>query len=134
MGLGNKVVVLVSKYRNLLPYVVAQAKLESANFTSKVYKADNNMFGMKFVGREGTTRGLQAPEFDNGNPTYYAHYVNDAASLRDLLVWFELKKFPVQVAGTKEYSEELRKRGYFGTTETARAVYQKNLDYWINKA
>lgn len=55
---------------------VAQAKVESQNFTSKVFRTDNNAFGYKYVGQLGASQGLPVPssETENGNPKYYAHY------------------------------------------------------------
>lgn len=122
MGLKNRVLILASKYRDLLPYIVAQAKLESANFTSKVYRVDNNMFGMK-VGSSGKP-GLLSPEGD-----YYRHYENDTESLVALLEWLDKKSFPVSVVSPDEYAIELRKRNYF---TAPLEVYQKNLKYWLN--
>lgn len=121
MGLKNKILVLTSKYRNLLPYIVAQAKLESANFTSKVYQTDNNMFGMK-VGSSGKP-GLLSPEGD-----HYRHYDNDTESLVALLEWLDKRDFPVSVASADQYAIELRKRSYF---TAPLEVYQKNLKYWV---
>lgn len=49
------------------PYIVlAQAKLESGNFTSKIFKQNNNMFGMKKPRRRTTTASMEK----NG----YAYY------------------------------------------------------------
>jgi flagellum-specific peptidoglycan hydrolase FlgJ len=124
MGLKNKAILLVSKYRALMPYVVAQAKLETANFTSKVYKVDNNMFGMK-VG-SSKLPGLMSPEGD-----YYRHYNNDTESLIALLEWFEYKKFPVTVGSAAEYAQGLKDRNYYGAPV---ALYQKNLELWLSKA
>lgn len=35
--------------------VLAQAKIETGNFTSKIFRENNNMFGMKLPGRRTTT-------------------------------------------------------------------------------
>jgi len=107
-----RAIILFSKYRALMPFILAQAKLESANFTSKVYLTDHNYFGMKFInGRRGqvASQGLKSPEGD-----YYAHYLTDSASVLDLLKWFEYKNFPVSVSDAREYATELKNRNYFG--------------------
>lgn len=112
-----------------MPYVVAHAKLETADFTSKVYLTDNNMFGMKWTeGRrdQRATQGLLSPE---GN--HYAHYQNDLESLRDLLTWFEYKNFPVSVSGVEQYGYELNQRNYF---TSGLQSYISNLDYWFKKS
>lgn len=107
-----RVIILFSKYRALMPYILAQAKFESANFTSKVYLTDHNYFGMKFIdGRRGqvATQGLKSSEGD-----YYAHYLTDSASVVDLLKWFEYTNFPVLVSSANEYATELKNRNYYG--------------------
>lgn len=42
-------------------FVVAQARYESADYTSGVFKANNNTSGMKYVGQPLATRGTLAP-------------------------------------------------------------------------
>ena len=42
--------------------IVAQARLESADYTSNVYKNNLNAYGMKFVGQALATRGTLAPK------------------------------------------------------------------------
>ena len=41
--------------------IVAQARLESGHYGSDVFKANNNMFGMKYVAQPLATRGTLAP-------------------------------------------------------------------------
>lgn len=107
----------MSKYRALLPYIEAQARLETNNFQSNVYKTDHNLFGMKFIPGTNTkrdqvaTRGLKSTEGD-----YYAHYLTDSSSVADLLKWMDYKNFPTSVSGTTEYASELKKRGYYGAS------------------
>lgn len=61
---------LVAKLKELnfkYPHIVlAQAKLESGNFTSHVFEVNHNMFGMK----EATSRLNLAKGTDNGHATY----------------------------------------------------------------
>lgn len=121
MNYQSKFRIWTSKYRALLPYIVAQAKLESGNFTSNVYRTDNNMFGMK-VGSSGTP-GLKSPEGD-----HYEHYPHDAASLMDFLSWLEKKNFPLTVSSSDEYAIELRNRGYF---TASLSLYQDGLKKWL---
>lgn len=128
MGIKSRVVILFSKYRALMPYIIAQAKLESGNFTSKVFKTDNNYFGMKLPVKRPTVAagpGLLSPE---GN--HYAHYDSESDSVTDLLLWMEYTKFPVSVDSAETYTRELKSRNYFGSSETS---YLKNINYWLNK-
>lgn len=111
MSVRNKAMIWFSKYRQLIPFVVAQVRHETNDFKSTVYLIDHNMFGMKWInGARGqvATKGILSPE---GN--YYAHYEDDAASLADFLKWLDYEKFPTSVADAGQYAQELRKRGYF---------------------
>lgn len=126
MTMISRSVILLSKYRALMPYIVAQAKHESNNFRSNVYLKNHNMFGMKFIdGRRGqiATKGLLSPEGD-----HYAHFANDSAGIIDLLKLFDAKKFPLSVKDGSEYSSELKKRGYYGASLES---YTSRLNYWL---
>lgn len=121
MGLQSRFKIWASKHRALLPYIVAQAKLETNNFRSNVYMTDNNMFGMK-VGSSGTP-GLMSPEGDR-----YEHYEHDTASLMDMLGWLERKNFPLSVSSADEYAIEMQKREFF---TAGLSSYQENLKKWL---
>lgn len=106
-------VVAASKYAPYAAIIVAQAKHESANFTSAVYKANNNPFGMKvpsirkFLGSVGT----KAP--DGG---YYARYDSDTTAFKDFLIWLTARRFPVDLGSVEAYATALKAKGYFGDT------------------
>lgn len=109
-----------------MPYIVAQAKLESGNFTSRVFKLNNNYFGMKMPKVRPTTAsspGLLSPEGNN-----YAYYNSESDSVADLLLWMDYTKFPTRVANAMDYTRELKSRKYFGASEI---VYAKNIEYWL---
>lgn len=59
--------------------LIKQAKLESANYTSNIYKTNNNLYGMKKVGKRQTTQS----EDKNG----YGVYNNWCLSVLDRLLW-----------------------------------------------
>lgn len=122
-GLLGRLFVLFSAYRKLLPYIIAQAKVESADFSSNVYQVDNNMFGMKVNSRPLETPGLMSPE---GNR--YAHYARDFDSIRDFVAWLAQTGFPTQVSGVEEYATKMKQRGYYGPSAFE---YQQNLNLWL---
>lgn len=64
------------KYPDL---VFNQARLETANFTSKVFKENNNLFGM----RKSTSRPTTSIEVENG----YAYYNNWKESVQDYCMY-----------------------------------------------
>jgi len=115
----------MSKYRALMPFILAQAKHETGNFTSNLYLKNNNLFGMKLPTRRPTvaTKGLMSPE---GN--YYAAYSSDGESIRDLFLWMDYTKFPTMVKNANEYASELKQRAYFGDSL---ANYQNALNKFL---
>lgn len=107
---------------------VAQARLESSDYSSNVFKNNNNMYGMKFVGQPLADRGTPAPPSERScnltcDRDYYARYDNPVDSARDTIQ--RLYKIPrsgvtfdqlANVNSSKEFAELLKKRGYYGAT------------------
>lgn len=122
-GLLAWLYLLASEYRSLVSYIIAQAKVETAEFTSRVYQEDNNMFGMKVNSRPFETPGLMSPE---GNR--YAHYRNDFDSVRDFVAWMRQTNFPTRVGGAEGYALEMKQRGYYGPSANQ---YAQNLNFWL---
>ena len=111
--------------------VVAQARYESANYGSNVFKNNNNMYGMKFVGQSLATRGTLAPPNERSescksggackDSDYYAKYKIPSDSAKDVIqrlyrktrngIGFnELK----DVKDASEFATKLKTRNYFG--------------------
>jgi len=59
--------------------VLAQAKIETGNFTSKIFRENNNMFGMKLPYRRKTTAV--------GESRNHAKYTNWIQSIKDYKLW-----------------------------------------------
>lgn len=100
--------------------VVSQMVHESANFTSNVFKTDNNPLGMKmpsvrkspYIQRAGTL----AP--GNEGKTPYAHFASLADATRDLFHWLRYNKINFQNIRTPEnYAQVLKSKGYYGDTQ-----------------
>lgn len=112
--------------RGLTPTVanllVAQARLESADYTSNVFKQNTNAFGYKFVGQSGATRGTVAPrsEWPNANtPGYYAKYRSIEDSANEVISWLFRRqqegKFLVNTLTTAgKYAAGLKAGNYYG--------------------
>jgi len=65
------------------PYIVlAQAKLESGNFTSKLFKNNSNMFGMRLAKQRVTTA--------LGEKNEYAHYRDWIDCVHDYGMWSQI--------------------------------------------
>lgn len=69
--------------------VVAQARLESADYSSNVYRQNNNAFGYKYVGQSIATQGTPVPGSETGgnNPKFYARYRSIEDSTTELVQW-----------------------------------------------
>lgn len=59
--------------------VLAQAKIETGNFTSKIFRENNNMFGMKLPERRQTTAV--------GESRNHAKYTDWIQSIKDYKLW-----------------------------------------------
>lgn len=101
--------------------VIAQSKVESANYTSALYKRAFNAFGMK-----NATKRKQLGYHVTGDP--YRHYVNLDQSIRDFLLYLDYVNFPSNVSGPLEYAKELKRRGYF---ESDLSDYVKAIQSWL---
>jgi len=126
MALKIRAIALFSKYRALMPYILAQAKHETGNFTSKVFKENKNYFGMKLPRvrpSKAIGPGLMSPEGNN-----YARYASEIDSLLDLFMWMDYSKFPLAVESSAQYAKELKNRGYYGDTEIA---YLRGINNWL---
>jgi uncharacterized FlgJ-related protein len=80
---------------------LAQMKLESANGTSKVFKENNNLFGMKLPKfRPTTALG------EKNNHSYYSHW---RQSVVDYAIWQSFIMNPENVASEKNWIEYLNR-------------------------
>jgi len=97
--------------------LVAQAKHESADFTSTVFKVNNNAFGYKYVGQSGAWKGSKAPANEGG---YYAAYTSVYDSAKEVVRWWQrrIKEGKVSgwdaIAATDSYAAALKVNGYYG--------------------
>jgi len=111
--------------------IVAQARLESGHYSSDVFKANNNMYGMKYVAQPLATKGTLAPLKERSksckeggncvNGDYYAKYSSVEDSARDTIqrlykitrngIGFEQLK---DVKDATDYANKLKTRNYFG--------------------
>lgn len=122
--------------------IVAQARFESADYNSNVFKNNNNLFGMKFIGQPLAVRGTLAPLNErscngNCNGDYYSKYNNAADSTKDLVG--RLYKITRSGIGFNEiknaidaldFATKLKQRSYFGGTASA---YANGLKAKLNK-
>ena len=111
--------------------VVAQARFESADYTSSVFRNNNNTSGMKYIGQPLATRGTLAPMNERSrscraggecaNSDYYAKFASVADSAADKINRLYSKTMggvtPEQLKNAKdadEFAALLKKRSYYG--------------------
>jgi len=117
----NKVV-KSSKYFALSPYIVAQSKAETANFTSRLFREHNNLFGMKnALKREQSGFKIEGSVF--------RAYESPVSSILDYLALLNSTKFPVSVNSLEQFARELKDRGYY---EESQDLYLKLLKKYHN--
>jgi hypothetical protein len=63
---------------NVAKYIVAQARLESADYTSNVFLNNFNMYGMKYVGQPLASRGTLAPIRERSDSCVTSNICNDS--------------------------------------------------------
>lgn len=110
--------ILRSKYRKLRKFIEAQARHETGNYTSRAYKENNNLFGMKHASKR---KQLGA---DTGDT--YRMYQDPSESIEDLILYFDAVDFPTDIETLQEYAEELKIRNYY---EDSTYNYFRGLNY-----
>jgi uncharacterized FlgJ-related protein len=98
--------------------IVAQARFESADYTSNVFKQNNNTSGIKFIGQPNAVQGTLSPEGD-----YYAKFNTIQDALNDKIA----RLYNITMRGVTpqqlkdstdaiDFANKLKQRGYFGST------------------
>jgi hypothetical protein len=113
-----------SKYSKLVPYILAQAKHETGNFTSFIYLRTNNMFGM---GIPGSRNSLRSGKFISRDGREYSKFKSVLDSAKDFRLYLENQNFPVPLTEAG-YVWELKNRGYF---EDSYNNYLKGVRSWL---
>jgi hypothetical protein len=125
-------------------FIVGQARFESANYTSAVFKANNNTHGMKFIGQPLATRGSLAPKSERSatcrsggtcvNSDHYAKFASVKDSANDVIVRLYSKTMggvtPDQLKNAKtpeEFARLLKKRRYYGPSAYGTAGAEKEI-------
>ena len=108
--------------------IAAQARFESADYTSNVFRKNNNTSGIKFIGQPNAVRGSLAPANErtcNGgcNGDYYAKFNTVQDAINDKIVRLYNIKMrgvtPQQLkdsTNANQFSNLLKQRGYYGSS------------------
>lgn len=117
--------------------IVAQSIHESGNYTSHVFKTDNNIFGMKIPAKR-SKQFIERPStivMQSEGSTPYAHYATIQDSVNDLILsWHTYNRTDWNKIYTPElYAAYLKSRGYYGDSQSnytnALVKYFKNVQW-----
>lgn len=118
--------------------IVAQARFESADYTSNVFRNNLNTSGMKYIGQPLATRGSLAPMNERSatcraggqcaNGDHYAKFASVADSAKDKIQ----RNYNITMKGVtpaqlkaattpEEFARLLKQRGYYTDKETTYA-------------
>jgi hypothetical protein len=113
----------VDEVDQLAQLYTAQAAFETGNFSSKVYKRNNNLFGMRQAIKRYTT---SVGDIDEDG---YANYVTVQESVLDRLEWDRFNK--MSYAGSVEqFVQAIYNKGYF---EAPLNDYTKGVQLYFSK-
>jgi hypothetical protein len=119
--------------------IVAQARFESADYTSNVFNKNLNTSGMKYIGQPLATRGSLAPFNERSskcqkegicaNGDHYAKFASVSDSAKDKIQRNYNRTIkgvtPEQLKNVKdadEFAKLLKQRGYYGDKESIYAA------------
>ena len=104
-------VVDLAGYGSLLPFLQAQAKHESGNFTSNLFRKANNMFGMgRPASRPTTDLGTKNIKAEG---VVMANFQCPTQSVKDQLLYLKYFRFPNTVRDARDFAQRLKDRGYY---------------------
>lgn len=114
----------LSQSKLLASLMVAQAKHETGNFTSSVFKNNNNAFGYKYY--KGSLyqigKGKTSPELDS-----YGNFNTPEDSAKEVADWLGRRKADFEKISTPaEYGHLLKKYKYYGADENLYITALKN--------
>jgi hypothetical protein len=89
-------------------FIAAQAVHETGNFTSHIYKENNNLFGMKLAAIRPTTA--------TGENYDHATYKSIEDSIQDYIYWSNFVGMPKSFNSVKIFVDYLKRKSYFEDT------------------
>lgn len=106
----------------LARFITAQAAHETGNFTSAIFKSNNNAFGMKYAGQSTA----------DGEKKGYAYYKSVEDSVIDFARWWTKHRsgqvtLPLFIFSLENYVQFLKNQGYY---EAPLSEYLKGCKYF----
>lgn len=103
-------------------FITAQAGHETGNFTSRIFKENNNCFGMKLALIRKTTA--------TGEKYGHATYSSLKSCIDDFFLYYNNFKYLKQYENIAAYVAALKKRGYF---EASEMEYLGGCKFWFSE-
>lgn len=114
----------------LAALIVAQGKVESYNYTSALFRDDNNAYGFDYFKQSKYAARPSTLHFNGDKP--YAHYNNIQDSAREVAAWLCTKAHLADFSAVTDvlsYAQALYKNDYFeGEPATA---YATDMQYYF---
>lgn len=99
--------------------ITAQAAHETGNFTSDIFKQNNNLFGMKYAKQK----------FAAGEKNGHAYYNTLEDSAKDFKIYYSLNDYNPTYKDIQTYIEALKEKKYF---EAPGAEYLNGVKFFHN--
>jgi len=103
---------LETKYAPILDFILTQSRLETGDFTSRLFKEHNNLFGMKnaTAGRKFTQLGYSVPGSD------FRKYDSLAQSVEDYIQLLNFNSFPINIDSLGGFATKMKLENYYEET------------------
>lgn len=98
--------------------IVAIGKHESANFKSKLFLENKNVFGMTYPPQRKTTAVGFKVFSDRGNKRKFCKFKTTTSSTTDFIYYLQARDIPFDVQTPDELVKLLKKKRYFEANET----------------
>jgi len=89
----------------LAKYIFCQAAFETGNFSSEIFRDQNNLFGMKLARVRPTTA--------TGEKRGHAVFKSIADSVKDYAIYYRYVKLPSAFSGIPAFTRALKDKKYF---------------------
>ncbi len=86
-------------------FITAQAGHETGNFKSRLFKENNNMFGMK--------NASLRPNKQSGVKNGYGYYTNLENNIKDFALYYDYFLYKREYESIESYIKALKEKGYF---------------------
>jgi uncharacterized FlgJ-related protein len=129
LTIEERIMVTLQKHDVPIPMqklILAQAKLESGEFTNNLTRKGNNLFGMRHPKIRRTTS--LGPTMRAEGRAGYAKFESIEKSVEDLLLYLECRNIPDTFAIAHNYARVLKEKHYY---ESSSGDYTRGLNRYL---